>query len=88
MKTLVRQGLLLVVLCGLYAISYQALLTYRSDHGVHRQRSVGWNLPPVVLKVLAGEFKGLMADLIVLEAGAQLGTEVVRNPQGGFRVVN
>ena len=88
MKTPVRQGLLLVVLCGLYAISYQALLTYRSDHGVHRQRSVGWNLPPVVLKVLAGEFKGLMADLIVLEAGAQLGTEVVRDPQGGFRVVD
>lgn len=26
MKTLVRQGLLFVVLCGLYAVSYQALL--------------------------------------------------------------
>lgn len=84
---LVRNLLLCALLACFYAASYHSLLSYRADHGTHWRQSSSWNLPPLVLKVLAGEFKGLVADLIVLEAGARLGTELVRNPQGGFRIV-
>ena len=84
---LYRHGVLFLVLLSLYAASYHALLQYRAGHAVQAQQSSGWNLPALVLQVLAGEFKGLIADLITLEIGARLGTEVVRNPQGGFRVV-
>jgi len=84
---LVRNIALCVFLGSLYVASYHTLLSYRADHVVRSQHSSSWNLPPLVLQVLAGEFKGLVADLMVLEAGARLGTEVVRNPQGGFRVV-
>jgi hypothetical protein len=88
MKTsLIRNVLLCLTLVCFYAVNYHTLLGYRADHASHRQQSSSWNLPPLVLKILAGEFKGLVADLIVLEAGARLGTELVRNPQGGFRVV-
>lgn len=84
---LVRNALLFAILVSLYAASYHTLLSYRADQAVSAQHSSSWNLPPLVLKVLAGEFKGLVADLIVLEAGARLGTELARNSQGGYRVV-
>lgn len=82
-----RYGVLFCALFGLYAASYQALLSYRANHAVQAHQSGNWNLPPLVLQVLAGEFKGLVADLMVMEVGARLGTELVRNPEGGFRVV-
>ena len=71
-----------------YAASYNALLQQRDDAGQAARSGSGiWNLPSVALLAVAGEFKGLMADYLTLEAGAQLGTELVRNPDGGFRVV-
>lgn len=77
----------LILIC-FYAASYNALLQQRSNASQTEQRSSGiWNLPPVALLALAGEFKGLMADYLTMEAGAQLGTELVRKPEGGFRVV-
>lgn len=88
MPLFLRPGLSLLLLIGFYAASYNALLNHRADHALVSQGSAGWGLPPLVLKALAGEFKGLAADLMVLEAGAQLGAELVRNPQGGYRTVS
>ena len=77
----------LILVC-FYAASYNALLQQRSDTKQTAHSSSGiWNLPPMALLALAGEFKGLMADYLTMEAGAQLGTELVRKPEGGFRVV-
>ena len=77
-----------VLLC-FYAASYSALLQHRSNtKQSEHSRSGVWNLPPAALLALAGEFKGLMADYLTVEAGAQLGAELVRKPQGGFRYVN
>lgn len=77
----------LALLC-FYAVSYNALLQQRSDMKQAAHSSSGiWNLPPVALLALAGEFKGLMADYLTLEAGAQLGTQLIRKPAGGFQVV-
>lgn len=88
MPLFLRQGLFFLFLLSFYAASYHALLNHRADQTNISQHSAGWGgLPPLVLKVLAGEFKGLVADLMVLDIGAQLGTELVRDPQGGFRTV-
>lgn len=77
-----------LILACFYAASYNALLQLRNTVHQTKQHSSGiWNLPPVALLAIVGEFKGLMADYLTLEAGAQLGTELVRNPTGGFRTV-
>ena len=77
-----------LILACFYAASYSALLQQRNTVQQTQQHSSGiWNLPPMALLALAGEFKGLMADYLTMEAGAQLCTELVRNPEGGFRVV-
>lgn len=87
-RRLTANLLLGLILLGLYAATYTALLTHQGDPGRTSRPSSGiWNLPPVVLLALTGEFKGLMADYLTLEAGAQLGTELVRKQEGGFRVV-
>ncbi|MBI5559148.1 MAG: hypothetical protein HY885_16100 [Deltaproteobacteria bacterium] len=77
----------LVLLC-FYAASYNALLQQRVGTREAARSSAGvWNLPPIALLAIAGEFKGLMSDYLTMEAGAQLGTELVRNPDGSFRIV-
>ena len=71
-----------------YVSSYYGLLQQRSNTQQTVRTNIGiWNLPPLALHALAGEFKGLVADYLTLEAGAQLGTELARNPDGSFRVV-
>lgn len=88
MSRSLRNGFVLFSLLFFYSASYTALLKHRSDNAATSQHSVGWAaLPPLVLKALAGEFKGLVADFIVLDIGAQLGAEVVRDPSGGYRAV-
>lgn len=89
MPIFLRDGLIFLVLLCFYALSYQALLSHRAALVDISQRPAAWSsLPPLVLKVLAGEFKGLVADLIILEVGAQLGTDVVRDANGTFRIIN
>jgi hypothetical protein len=78
-------GLLLVCF---YTASYSLLLQQRNEKRQDARSGSGiWNLPPVALLALAGEFKGLMADYLTMEVGAQLGTELKRTPDGGFIVV-
>lgn len=87
-KRLMTHLLVGLVLLGFYAASYNALLQERTTAKRARQQTSGiWDLPPVVLLALAGEFKGLMADYLTLEAGAQLGSELVRTPEGKYRTV-
>lgn len=77
-----------LALLAFYAASYNALLQHRGEIKQTTHSSSGiWNLPPIALLALTGEFKGLMADYLTLEVGAQLGTELVRKPEGGFRIV-
>jgi tetratricopeptide (TPR) repeat protein len=81
--------LLGISLLFLYVVSYNALLVrLATDAGATERYSSGiWNLPDTVLHIIAGEFKGLMADYLTLEAAAQLGTEVVRTQDGNFQIV-
>ena len=80
--------LLGIVLISFYGATYSALLEHRNVNKVATQSSAGiWNLPSAALLALAGEFKGLVADYLTLEAGAQMGTQTVRKPGGGFEVV-
>ncbi len=88
MPLFLRNGIIFLSLFCFYAVSYNALLNYRAIHAINTQRSTGWSLPPTMSKMLAGEFKGLVADYIVLDVGALLGTEVVRNPKGGYKTIN
>ena len=77
-----------LVLVSLYVASYSALLHYRQDSERDAHSGSGiWDLPPLALLFLAGEFKGMLANYLTLEAGAQLGTELRRKSDGGFEVV-
>lgn len=49
----------------------------RQQHGV-------WNLSPLALSALAGEFKGILSSYIVLDAGAQIGNVVARDDKGNY----
>ena len=88
-----NRRLLLLFLIGLflvccYASSYRTLLKVHDEvRQTSHSMSGIWNLPPVALLAIAGEFKGLVADYLTLEAGAQLGTQLIRKPEGGFQVV-
>ncbi len=88
-KRLTSHLFVALALISFYAASYNALLQHRNNTGADAARSSSgiWNLPPMALLALAGEFKGLMADYLTMEAGAQLGTELVRKPEGGVRTV-
>ena len=78
---------ILTLIC-FYAASYNSLLLHQKQTNRTRQISSGvWSLPPLALLAVAGEFKGLTADYLTMEIGAQLGTELVRTPEGGFRTV-
>lgn len=75
-------GLLLI---GFYAGSYSTMLKHWAATSTTTESPSGiWNLPPVLISIIAGEFKGLMADYLTLEAGAQMGTKVIRTPEGKF----
>ncbi len=87
MLVVLRKGLLLSILVVFYVTSYSTLLNYNAVHAIVSQRSKTMVLPPLVLKVLAGEFKGLVADLIILDVGAQLGMELKRDGKEGHRIV-
>jgi hypothetical protein len=68
----------------IYFLCHQVLFDPARGQGrfTHKSTSRSWTMPSTMLKILAGEHKGLLADLVVLEIGAMLGTEVMRNPEG------
>lgn len=87
-RRVVTNGLVGLVLVGLYVASYSGLQHHRRSLPDAGESSSGiWNLSPVIIAAIAGEFKGLMADYLTLEAGARLGAKVVRTPDGKYREV-
>ncbi len=77
-------GLILLIV---YALSYSTALERQHERQTFKPSDAGiWMLPDTALKALAGEFKGLMADYLTMEAGAQLGARVVRDGKGGFKM--
>ncbi len=47
--------------------------TYKGSFNRIAPASLRWNLSPTALKIIAGEFKGIVSDFLILEAGAELG---------------
>lgn len=78
-----------IILAGCFAASYGSLLSLNTHTGGKGSQTEGiWNLPPILLSVLAGEFKGLLADYCVLEAGARMGEQIQRTNEGKYKIVN
>lgn len=74
----------LVLVCS-YAFSYHGLQQRIDLQGSDKPISAGiWKLPANALLALAGEFKGMVANYLVIEVGSRLGTDIRRNPAGGY----
>ncbi len=71
-----------------YITSYLAL--GGSQNRIARQvKNIGiWDLPPSILSILAGEFKGLVADYLTLEAENLLGSELESTTKGAGRLIS
>ncbi len=83
--------ILSIFLFSAYFISYNALFIKKKEVASEAMDKAGGvlvSLPPTVLRFLAGEFKGLVADYLVLEAGAQMGTYVRRTVDGKYEVID
>lgn len=78
--------IIIILLFTLFVGSYIILQGGEQSGGERESKSYGvWQMPPVILEMLALEFKGLFADYLVLEAGAKIGTSVIRDEEG-FKV--
>lgn len=87
-RRLIIRFLMSLLLLFFYAFNYKVLLQVQEEKNITSNSIKGiWDLPPVVLLAMAGEFKGLVADYLTLEAGAQIGTHLIRNQEGKFQVV-
>lgn len=67
-----------------YVISYTSLSTAKHNNTNIKNASGIEQLPPIVLSIIAGEFKGLLADYLVIDAGSRVGTKIIRNREGNF----
>jgi len=89
--TRLQQRLVNVVLTLLflafYVVSFNSLAHFQSNEPQNYKTAGVWDLSPVMLQMVAGEFKGLMADYLTLDVGAQLGTEVIRDAEGEKSIV-
>ena len=63
----------LAVFLVLYGLSYSRVTSLRGDY-VYRLHAAAMPLPPEVLNVLAGEFKGMVANYLLLEAASFVGS--------------
>lgn len=84
--TTFRQKLVNIVLSlfflVFYVLSFDSLDSFQSKNSQNYKTVGVWDLSPVLLQMVAGEFKGLMADYLTVDVGAQLGTEVIRDAEG------
>ena len=73
-KSFILLMLLFFSFLSIYASAYVHLFHNRTgpaaEQGMH---ATALQLPPVLMKIFAGEFKGLVADYLLLEAAAFLG---------------
>lgn len=66
---------LLLSFLSAYLLAYTHVLEYRArlaEKGIH---ATAPQLPPEVIKILAGEFKGIVADYLLIEAAAFAGAD-------------
>ena len=77
----------LVILVLLYMVSF-SLVECNRDTFQKNKKNVGlWDLPPLTLSLVAGEYRGLLADILNLEAGAKIGTKLERTSTGKYAAV-
>lgn len=78
-----------IVVSSSYFWSYSNVLAFRpviSDNECTPVSNIQL-LNPLILKVLAGEFRGLAANYMLFDLGARLGADIRRVKGGGFREV-
>ncbi|WP_028583294.1 tetratricopeptide repeat protein [Desulfogranum mediterraneum] len=75
---------LLLVYTGLLSV----IESRRGDFGLSGKEHGIWDLPPMLLSAIAGEFKGMLASYIILDAGSRVGSQVERTVDGSFVTVN
>ena len=79
--------ILILISLIFYVSSYSSLHDCESIDGVMKPTSGIWRWHPLLLSIVSGEFKGLFADYLTLEAAAQVGTELKRKTDGDYIVV-
>lgn len=72
--------LLIPALTASYIMSYTQVRDLRS-RAARKERATPPFLPPVIMQAIAGEFKGLAADFLLLEAAAFLGGRWETTPE-------
>lgn len=71
-----------VLIFSFYIVSFLVLQESRREMKVQTQASPLFSLPSVMTKAIAGEFKGLIADYAVMEAGNIIGkSEKITNEE-------
>lgn len=75
-------GCISLILLAMYITSLTLIESNRQNFSKTKNNVGVWNLPPIALSALSCEFKGIMADLLILEASARVGTKVERNADG------
>lgn len=63
-----------------YALAHSRVDTYRADH-VYRLHAAATPLPTGLLTALSGEFKGMVANYLILEAASFIGSAQRPTPQ-------
>lgn len=78
-------SLLIVAIVFLaYGLSLSQLEKKRQTDLHGQASSTMANLPPFALKAVSGEFKGIVANMLLLQAGARIGTKVEKDGKGGY----
>ena len=72
----------------LYFFSHSYLLSRRYVDDPRTFSSMAsWQISPTVLNLLAGEFKGLVSDILILEIGAAMGDQIIKKSDGTWERV-
>ena len=88
MRSIYRNTLLLAFLGLIYVTSHVGILHRHHNNSLTQQQpSTIESLPTLLLQIISGEFKGIVANFAILEAGAQIGTELKRTPDGKYKTV-
>ncbi len=81
-----NNSILLILFVLLYIFSHHNLYKIQNwNDTIAEHRS--WRISPFFLELIAGEFKGIVANILTLEIGSQLGTEIIRSHDGTYKEV-
>lgn len=80
--------ILFLVTIGCYLIIHTKVFELKEHEFIKPSETIAtWNIAPDTLKLLSGEFSGVISTLITLELGAYLGEELVRKSDGNYMLV-